>query len=242
MAILVHESGRVIHYNEPKRIHKNSLDNLEVVRNKEKSFALKGKHKRLIQSSAVRMWKEKEPNEMLHFGTVTFSDDVPNEEKIRQEIYKKFVKNMTANHGMTGYIAVKEKGEKNGRIHYHIIMRMPFVKYSLINKCLHEIHKNFGYRGSNNLFSTNSRRGRHVIKNVDHVVKYVTKYVSKSDGVFKEKCYFISKSVQSSPIKVESLGIQYELFENFPVKEKFLCEQCAITTHDRLIFDALNSM
>lgn len=238
--IKVHESGKIIHYYKPKVMSEKSLENIEKYRNKSRQYKLKGKNKRAIEDAAIRMYKEKKPNELLHFGTVTFSDDVPNEEKVRQAMYKKFVKNVSANYNVSGYIAVKEKGEKYGRLHYHIILRMPFVDYKKLNNCLNEIHKNFGFDGSNNLFTTNSKRRRNIIKNVEHVFRYVTKYVSKNNDTFEKRCYFISDSVKSDAIKVETLEKQHVIFESYPVQKTFICEQCVITIHDKSVYDAIS--
>lgn len=241
MAVNLYFDGTAVHYNTPQINRETSKKALEENRNKKKQFSLGGKARRELKASCAKMFIEKKKKEYIVFGTVTYPSDVPNLEKIRQRMFLLYLKNLRQNYGLSAYVAVKEKGEKGGLIHYHVLFRMLFIKFTTLNQILNETFKNNNFSSSNNCFTTNSRAKSHVIKNYLSVVKYITKYVSKNNSIFEEKCYFISESTRASMKKHEDEAFFFMAQDKFSAITKKIYDKCVITTHDRGLYDAYES-
>lgn len=239
MAINIYPDGTIVHYSEPRKVSEVSKKNLTDSRNKAKTFTLKPKHKRLIRGAVVSMWNAKAEKQYCNFATVTFSNDVPNDEKIRQKIFKQFIKNAVQNYDFKGYVSVKERGETGDLLHYHILFIAPFVRYSSLNRALCSAHINNGYTGSKNCFTTSSKNKGHTVKSYDGVIRYITKYMKKGSGVFETKCYFIGGTAKFIVKKVVSDEQTNFLFDNFPVQWRYVGDNFAITKHQKDAYNAV---
>jgi len=148
--------GTAVHYRRQKTVCEKSLQNLK--QNKKqahddsgaldagtgfvgsgRTYCIKSKHKRVIRAAVCYAFVKKPANCYAHFVTITFPASVPNDEKIRQEIFKRFVKNISAYRNVYNYIAVKEAGEKYKSIHYHAVLIAPFTPYKKFNNDLCQI-------------------------------------------------------------------------------------------------------
>lgn len=250
----IYYDGTAIHYNKPDTVKQTSLQNLKQnkvsskidnvynllkVETKGRTYKLKSVHKRKIRAAVSYLFYTSKKNCYLHFITVTFSGDVPNDERTRQDLFKKFIKNISAYRDVTGYVAVKERGEKNGLIHYHLVLSMPFVSYKKLNNDLDAIHKNNGYTGSSNCFTSSSKRGSTIIRNYDSAIRYITKYMGKSADVFTKPCYFISQSARVKAITAVNSAKLTAAVSQHPHKYKWENEFFAVTKHDRAIYSAM---
>lgn len=231
MGYTFHLSGKIVSFPERKNKEptEKSLQNLEK-RHVNKKFNINKKAAAEIENSAAYMWIIKD-KDFVHFGTVTFPVQI--DERKANDIFKSFAKNIRRKHSVRAYIAVKEY-HKSGNPHYHILFLAPFVKYTELNNTLNETFKNFGLPVSNNAFTTNSSSKRNVVTDISGCVKYVTKYITKSqksDFAYKTKCYFISDSCRYGKKALNTLEFSF-LNDNFPVKKSYAYEYVTILTYE----------
>lgn len=167
---------------------------------KRKHFELNGKHKRFIRSSAIR--QALIAKYRLLFATLTFPQDI--NQKEANKCFSNFVDNLSTNHKLHSYVAVKENTKK-GRPHFHVILDIPFTDFKVLNKAWCASFRNH-CNYSNNAFTT----GRNpIVRSVDQVAKYITKYITKAergnDSVKPTtRQYFVSQNVHCRPTVIPS--------------------------------------
>jgi len=165
---------------------------------KEKSFKIDSSKYREMCSSGIYLWKETDSKTL--FITLTFP-------KFKKKItdneinryFSKFVENLRKNYNCGGYIAVRERGEKNNRIHFHLLLAIPFVPFNVLNdswcNCIKDIcvySKNAVTTDKKTLF----------IRNPVRAIKYVCKYFAKTKGqVSKSRMVFISNNIIQKAFK-----------------------------------------
>ena len=167
---------------------------------KRKTFGLNGKHRRVIRSSAVRQALCVKYNIM--FACLTFTQNISQEDA--NKCFSNFVDNLTTNFKLNSYVAVKEN-TKQGRPHFHILLDLPFTDYKILNSAWCSSFRRH-MPGSRNAFTT----GRNpIIRNVDGVIRYITKYITKVSHAQEEiepttRQYFISQNVHCRPAVIPS--------------------------------------
>jgi len=239
MAISVYPDGTIVHYQKPKKVREESKQNLVNCRGKPKIFTLRAKQKRLLRGACVHMFNQLQPKEYCHFATITFSGDVPNDEKIRQTITLNFLKNAIQNYCFKGYVCVKENGSKGDLLHYHILFCAPFINYFRLNSALVSAHINCGFVGSKNCFTTSSKSKGHTVKTLQGVIRYITKYIKKGQGEYTHKCYFIGGTAKFDVLKIENSEQINAVLDNFAPTWRYCGDNFAITKHDYHCYDYL---
>lgn len=114
------------------------------------------------------------------------------------ECFSRFVENLRTNYKCGGYIAVRERGEKNNRVHFHLLLSIPFVPFTdLNNTWCHTIKDICVYSPS----ALRTTKDTVFIKNPVRALKYVCKYFSKARGqVSKTRLVFISNNILIKPV------------------------------------------
>lgn len=144
----------------------------------EKKFNIDNTVYRKIASSAHYLVKESD-NKVL-FITLTF----PNfKKKVSyneiNKYFSKFVENLRTNYDCGGYIAVREFGKKTHRVHFHLLLSIPFVPFRRLNDTwCNTIADICDY--SPNALTTDKKTL--FIRNAGRALRYVCKYFSKSKG------------------------------------------------------------
>jgi hypothetical protein len=118
----------------------------------------------------------------------------------KNEINKRFsnyVNELRDYYDCGGYIAVRENGKKNGRIHFHLLLSIPFIDFRILNDIWCNSIKDICYYSKNALTSDPKTR---FIYNPVSALRYVCKYISKSIGqVNKSRLVFISNNIIQKP-------------------------------------------
>lgn len=166
---------------------------------------------RKLRSSARYLVKESD-NRIL-FMSLTFPQfkkKVPYNEI--NKYFSKFVENLRTNYHCGGYIAVREFGKKTHRVHFHLCISIPYIKFSTLNdswcNCIKDIcaySKNALTSDKKTLFITDPLRA----------VNYICKYFSKAKGqISSTRLVFISNNVLISSKQyqgsIESLLLGYK--------------------------------
>lgn len=172
-----------------------------------KVFTIDWKTYRRISSAAHYMLKESEyksvfltltfpPFIKLHKLTKSFFYD-----EITNKLFSKFAENLRTNYNCSNYIAVKEYGSKNSRVHFHLLASMPFISFARINDSWCNTISDHCYY-SNHALQTD-KKSSSVIRNPNRAVRYVCKYISKSYGIKSNtRVVFISNSALIKPVKI----------------------------------------
>ena len=127
------------------------------------------------------------------FITLTFNTDVKDIKSANVE-FKKFIQRMRYKINKNfSYIAVIQF-MKNGRVHYHMMSDMGFIKKSVLN----EIWGN-GYIKINRMDKQNNGKG------VDNVGAYLVKYMNKDTQdkrLLGNKAYLISRNIKKPEVLI----------------------------------------
>lgn len=172
-------------------------------------------HKTLFLTLSFPQWIRKEPTPgqtyksragliANHKLTKSFYYD-----EISNICFTKFAENMRENYDCSGYIAVKEYGETTNRVHFHIIISLPFVDFRILNNSWNNSISDCC------CFSSCALRRKPgepaIIRNPARAIRYVCKYISKTYGQTSEtRTVFISNNLLSSKVKVVRRVFDYE--------------------------------
>lgn len=160
-----------------------------------RGYSIRKSTRRALLSSAFLLFLHKKHK--LIFLTATFPKQFPKDVRLNPLLHK-FIANLTKNYGMGNYIWTREKGEKHGRDHFHLLCDLPF----------HSIQKlNSAWCSAIGMHSPNAlrlpERGKSVVNDLERTVKYLTKYITKGTNVFfKERAYGRTKQVIHEPVKL----------------------------------------
>jgi len=164
--------------------------------NKKKSFKIDNQVYRKLASASHFLVKESK-NKVL-FLTLTFPKfkrKVPDNEI--NQYFSRYVENLRKNYNCGGYIAVRERGKENHRIHFHILLSIPFIPFAVLNRSwcntisdICEFSKIALQFDKKALF----------IKNPTRAMKYVCKYFSKAKGqITDSRLVFLSNNILQKP-------------------------------------------
>lgn len=163
---------------------------------KPKKYCIDWKVFRKLASAAHYIIKESEHKTL--FLTLTFPKFKQNEisEKDANKCLSKFLENLKTTYSCEHYLCVRERGEDNNRLHYHLVCAIPFVSFGKLNSSWCHAIQDFCHFSKNSVQSDGSNR---VIKNPARAVKYVCKYISKNiNNESDSRVYFISNNTLSS--------------------------------------------
>lgn len=123
----------------------------------------------------------------------------PNENQVNQ-CFSRFVENLRKNYNCSGYVAVREYGENTQRIHFHIILSMPYTNFTILNSSWCSAISEFSDFSSCALRSTAKSL---YIKNPIKAIRYFCKYFAKARFQRSEtRLVFISNNLIKNPIKI----------------------------------------
>lgn len=136
----------------------------------------------------------KESNYKVLFITLTFP---PFKRKVSDnelnKYFSKYVENLRENYDCGGYIGVRERGKKNGRVHYHLLLSIPFVAFNVLNDTWCHTISDICNSSPNAVTSDPETR---FINNPGRAMRYVCKYFSKTKGqVNDSRLVFISINI-----------------------------------------------
>lgn len=163
---------------------------------KKKNFKIDNSVYRKIASAAHFLVKESK-NKTL-FITLTFPQF---KKKVSyneiNQYFSKFVENLRKNYNCGGYIAVREFGKKTHRVHFHLLLSIPFVPFTVLNdswcNCIKDICT---YSGRALLTDPKTI----FIKNPVRALKYVCKYFAKGKGQLSDsRLVFVSNNILQVP-------------------------------------------
>jgi hypothetical protein len=162
-----------------------------------KNYGIDNRQFRKMQSASHYLIKKSEHK--ILFITLTFPQFhkylSPNE---ANKLFSQFVENLRRRHGCEGYIAVRENGSKFGRLHYHLLISMPFVSFPDLNSYWCDIISDYCSFAPNALQTDPKTK---FIKNPVRAMYYVSKYFSKTGATKSEsRVVFISRNLLSTKI------------------------------------------
>ncbi len=149
--------------------------------------------KSVVQSACVALWQNKTSKHCL-FLTFTIPFEI--DEKVLVKIWNNLLNNLRVSYEISNYVWVKEY-QKNGRLHYHILIDRVYVDIKSLqktwNNCIENV-TNVMPAGSNSV-----RLGFNpIVRNIKKVKNYLSKYMTKDDyglySVFKGRAYGYTSS------------------------------------------------
>jgi hypothetical protein len=155
-------------------------------------------------ASASHSLVKNSPHKVL-FLTLTFPKFKHDEitDKQANECFSKFVENMRTNYQSGGYIAVRERGSVTHRLHFHLLIDLPFIDFRIINgSWLHSV-SDFCIFSNRALFS--DKKARFILDPI-RATKYVCKYFAKVREESESKIYFISNNLIIKPYRFDVNG------------------------------------
>ncbi len=167
--------------------------------NKKKTYRIDNTKYRMLSSATHDLVKTSKYKTL--FLTLTFPKfKIKPDEKQINQCFSKFVENLRDTYHCTGYIAVRENGGRNNRIHFHIVCGLPYTDFVILNNAwCHAISGICEY--SKNAIRTTKETL--FIKNPVRALRYVCKYFAKARGsVSDTRLIFMSNNLVKIPIKV----------------------------------------
>ena len=187
------ECGRcVFAYNESCPMHKKRVE----FGKKEKKFKIDNQVYRKLTSSAHYLVKESDKKTL--FITLTFPKF---KKKVSyneiNEYFSRFVENLRKNYHCGGYIAVREFGKKTHRVHFHLLITIPFVPFTRLNDTWCNTIAGICHYSKNALTTDKKTL---FIRDPVRALKYVCKYFAKAKGqVNKSRLVFMSNNIIQKP-------------------------------------------
>jgi len=172
--------------------------------NKKKQFRITNSHYRKLADQTAYL-KETAKSKIL-FITLTFGKwkNKPITGEQANEAFSKFIENLRRNYSAGNYVAVREGNNQDLRLHYHLIIAMPFNSFISLNNAWNSaISEHCEYSGRA-LFTDKEAR---FIKSTVSAVKYVCKYISKARGTSSDtRIIFTSRELSQAELKADFSG------------------------------------
>ncbi len=92
------------------------------------------------------------------------------------KLFSKFIHNLRKTYSAGDYIAVREGDGITKRLHFHLIVSMPFVSFKIINSYWNEVIKDYCLPSNN---SVTTKKDSVIIRDPIKAARYVCKYLSK---------------------------------------------------------------
>lgn len=210
--------------------------NASLIGNNKKFYSINPKIYNRIASSAIRQFNEKKNR--LTFLTFTFPK--PISEKDANTCFSRFLDNFKKTYELNSYIWTKELTEA-GRPHFHAICDFPFKPITEINSAWCSAMQ------MDSKCAVRLPEDGAVVKDMDRLLRYICKYVSKSFKTkYEARCYGISRNILSNPVIITQGGIT-QYIQN--VEHKKICESehfalfhCQDIKKDQKFIDLLQRM
>jgi hypothetical protein len=172
---------------------------------KKKTFEISSQVYRKMASAAHDLVKSSRHKTL--FLTLTFPPfkKEPNEKQINQ-CFSRFVENLRENYDCSGYVAVREYGEDNNRIHFHIILSIPYHSFVTLNAAWCHAIQEYSVFSRCALRTTPKSL---YIKTPVAAIRYFCKYFSKSRYTQSAtRLVFISNNLIKTPVRVYNTGVE----------------------------------
>lgn len=130
-------------------------------------------------------------------------------DEISNKFFSRFMENLKETYKCTGYIAVKEHGDKGGRVHFHVLANMPFVDLRVLNSAWNYTIKSI-CRFSVCALQTNPK-SRIIKGDINRAVRYLCKYFSKAKrngGDSYTRLVFVTHNLLHKKISIDDLHPQ----------------------------------
>lgn len=187
--------------------------------NQNKSYKIDNTVYRKLASTAHYLVKETDTkNLFISLTFPPFKDDRYNNYLLLTQKEKKtfeheinirfslFVKNLRRTYHCGGYIGVREFGKKAHRIHFHLLLSIPYVKFSTLNDSWNRCISDLCTYSARAL--TSDPKTRFVTDPV-RAMRYVCKYFSKCKNQNSDtRLYFISNNIIQKPKKLLNMSIE----------------------------------
>jgi len=162
-----------------------------------KSYKIDSTVYRKMRSSAHYLIKESKKTLFILLTFPKFKRKVKANEL--NQYFSKFMENLRKNYDCGGYVAARERGDKNGRFHYHLVISIPFVPFTELNNTWCHTISDICYASPNAL--THNPKTL-FIKNPVKALRYLCKYLSKCKGQNSDsRIVFISNNIIQPPKK-----------------------------------------
>jgi hypothetical protein len=207
---------------------------------KKKSFFISSQIYRKMASASHDLIKSsRNKNLFLVLSFPKFKIE-PNEKQINQ-CFSKFVENLRTNYGCSGYVAVREYGETTNRVHFHIILSIPYHSFVTLNSAWCAAISDFCD------FSPCALRSKAkslYIKSPIRAIKYCCKYFAKSRFTRSDtRIVFISNNLIKTPIQVHGVGVQtiLEGYKGIYIQQTSDYSTCYRITNDKSFMEFCNN-
>ena len=183
-------------------MHKKRID----TGNMQKTFKIDNTIYRKISSSGHYLIKQRQPKTKTLFITLTFPKfkTKPDEKKLNQ-CFSNYMENLHTNYGVKHYIGVRERGQENGRFHFHVVLNIGFYDFRVLNRAWNVAISDISASSNNSLQTDRKNR---IIYRPGHALRYVCKYFSKQRGSSsKTRIVFMSMPLILKP-KIEHCHIE----------------------------------
>jgi hypothetical protein len=128
-------------------------------------------------------------------------------EQKHNQLFSKFIENLRTNYGCSGYVAVRERGEKRFRIHYHLLISIPFISFFDLNDVWCNTIKDICNYSNHALYTDKKKK---FIKDPVRAIRYVCKYFSKSKGsVSNTRIVFIANEINVKHRTFDNQNCEY---------------------------------
>jgi hypothetical protein len=170
---------------------------------KEKHFKIDNQVYRKLASSAHYLVKESDHKTL--FLTLTFPKFRKKhkltkyifENEIINTYFSRFVENLRSHYDCGGYIAVREFGKKTNRIHFHILLSIPFIPFATLNSVWCNCIKDICFNSRRAVTSDPKTK---FVRDPIRAMKYVCKYFSKCKGQESiGRLVFVSNNILQKP-------------------------------------------
>lgn len=125
------------------------------------------------------------------------------------EFFSRFMENLKEHYHCSGYIAVKEHGTENNRLHFHVLANMPFTDLRLLNSVWCNTIKTI-CKYSPCALQTDAKN-RIIRGDINRAIRYICKYFSKakrSGGESYTRLIFITHNLLHKKIAIDDLHPQ----------------------------------
>lgn len=197
--------------------------NLKEIGNIKKCFRFSSREKRIVKSSAIRLFHTK--TNSIKWFTLTFTNKNV-QESDANKCLSKFLENLKQNYHAKNYVVVREDKNKIGEyhLHYHCLVDIPFTSFSKLNNAWCRACSGFMSYSPNALTSGQ----RKIIDNIQGLVGYITKYIAKTTQESETRVYFISKDCLSRPAIID--------FNNYVYLTTRFSNKTIVKDHFTIIF------
>lgn len=177
---------------------------------KQKHFRMNNVHYRTIASAVHYMLKEGKHKTIFFTLSLGEFKNKQNEtdkklfESNVNKAFSRFMENLHNNYGIKYYVATRECGENNGRLHYHVLVNCKFIDFTDLNTAWNHALQDICYASP---CSFRTRKGKVILWNPAGALRYICKYVSKSRGQISETRIIF----MSMPCIIKSRELKYDI-------------------------------